>query len=130
MRLSRPAAIRLIFIFSTALFSLLALGCLAAEVGDEAKIVQALEDMGVDSCPVGYNVIEGTEGDDVIEGTCKRDCIVAYGGNDIIRAGNGNDIVLAGPGDETGSIPATAATRCSAARATIRSWSATVATAT
>jgi hypothetical protein len=100
MTLSDKAVGRLYCLFSVALLSLFAIGCLSAEVGDEARIVQALEDMGVEACPRGYHVIEGTEGDDVIQGTRWRDCIVAYGGNDVINSLQGSDIVIAGAGDD------------------------------
>ncbi len=100
MMLSNKAIRGLYSVFSTALIALFALGCLSAEQGDNLRSVQALEGMGVEACPEGYNIIEGTEGDDVIEGTNKPDCIVAYGGDDVIMAGNGCDIVYAGAGND------------------------------
>jgi hypothetical protein len=52
------------------------------------------------SCPEGYNVIEGTEGDDHLVGTNQADCILGLGGNDVLEGGNGDDLLYGGPGDD------------------------------
>jgi hypothetical protein len=52
------------------------------------------------SCPAGYNVIIGTEGDDHLVGTNKADCIYGLGGNDFIEGGNGDDLLFGGDGDD------------------------------
>lgn len=61
-----------------------------------------LQQLGVEDCPAGSNIIIGTEGDDSIVGTSGDDCIVALGGNDEIDAtSGGNDVIFAGDGDDT-----------------------------
>src|SRR5690606_8492603 len=49
----------------------------------------------VSNCPSGYNIIEGTPGDDVLMGTPGSDCILGHGGNDDNHWGGG-DYFLAG----------------------------------
>ncbi len=54
----------------------------------------------VGACPVGTNIIVGTENDDVLIGTNGADCILGLGGNDTIRGRRGNDFIMAGPGND------------------------------
>jgi Ca2+-binding RTX toxin-like protein len=56
--------------------------------------------LGVEACPEGSNVIEGTPGDDILDGTNGPDCILGHGGNDILRGGNESDVLLGGEGDD------------------------------
>lgn len=58
------------------------------------------ENLGVEDCPAGYNIIVGTEGDDTIEGTSGNDCIVGLGGGDSIYGYGGDDFILGGDGGD------------------------------
>jgi hypothetical protein len=64
----------------------------------ETATVIARLDTG--ACPVGTNIIAGTDGDDVLVGTAGRDCIVGGDGNDQLFGGNGDDLLIGGAGDD------------------------------
>ncbi|HKY39642.1 MAG TPA: hypothetical protein VJN18_27075 [Polyangiaceae bacterium] len=74
-----------------------------AEVGtesepDAASLAAALT---AADCPDGYNVIQGTSGDDVLIGTSGGDCIVGGDGDDVIDGRGGNDFLFGGDGADT-----------------------------
>jgi hypothetical protein len=54
----------------------------------------------VSFCPVGTNIIVGTEADDVLIGSNGADCILGLGGNDTIRGRRGNDFIIGGDGND------------------------------
>jgi hypothetical protein len=54
-----------------------------------------------DSCPPGFNYIQGTAGPDNLLGTNGRDCIYGLGGNDIIDGRNDSDYICGGAGADT-----------------------------
>ena len=60
------------------------------ELGDDATC-----------CPIGSNVILGTNGRDNLRGTAGSDCILGRGGDDIIDALAGNDFISGGAGRDT-----------------------------
>ncbi|HSN82682.1 MAG TPA: calcium-binding protein, partial [Polyangiales bacterium] len=61
-----------------------------------------LDNNGIpDSCPAGFNYIQGTAGPDNLVGTNGADCIYGLGGNDVIDGGNGGDYICGGSGDDT-----------------------------
>jgi hypothetical protein len=51
-------------------------------------------------CPVGTNVIVGTNGSDQLNGTDGNDCILGLGGSDTINGFGGVDFISAGAGDD------------------------------
>jgi alpha-tubulin suppressor-like RCC1 family protein len=51
-------------------------------------------------CPMGYNVILGTQGRDILAGTAGNDCILGFGGNDNLTGKGGNDFIAGGTGDD------------------------------
>ncbi|MDQ3367103.1 MAG: hypothetical protein M3680_16895 [Myxococcota bacterium] len=74
-------------------------GCEPPPPEPTSQVEHAL--LGIEVCPAGSNIIEGTPGDDVLDGTNGRDCIFGHGGNDTIRGGNGDDVLVGGAGDDT-----------------------------
>lgn len=72
-----------------------------SEEPEEPEEVCPSCDIRAEDCPEGYNIIEGTAGDDVLEGTPGSDCILGYEGEDNIVGGNGDDFLAGGPGDDT-----------------------------
>ncbi len=54
----------------------------------------------VADCPEGYNIIEGTDGDDNLKGTSGNDCILGYDGDDRIRGREGDDYLVGGRGED------------------------------
>ena len=56
---------------------------------------------GVECCPPGYAVVEGTPGGDVLSGGNGLQCIVAHEGNDTVNGSNAPDRLDCGPGDDT-----------------------------
>jgi Ca2+-binding RTX toxin-like protein len=52
-------------------------------------------------CPVGTNIIVGTDGHDTLHGTAGSDCILGRGGNDNINTKDGDDFVSGGAGNDT-----------------------------
>ena len=67
--------------FWTAVAVIVAASCdgTEADLGAEGIGVQL---RSVSDCPEGYNIIEGTNGDDNLRGTSGNDCILGYDGND------------------------------------------------
>lgn len=55
----------------------------------------------VSDCPVGTNIIVGTEAGETLIGTNGDDCIVGLGGDDVIRGRRGNDFIIGGPGADS-----------------------------
>ena len=49
-------------------------------------------------CPLGSNIIEGTEGRDVLLGTAVSDCIILKGGDDVLNSLGGDDFISGGWG--------------------------------
>lgn len=75
------------------------LSCRGAE-GDAVADDLGLELRTTSDCPEGYNVIEGTDGDDNLRGTSGNDCILGYDGNDTIRGRGGDDYLVGGRGED------------------------------
>lgn len=59
------------------------------------------ECVGVECCPAGLLVREGTPASDVLSGGNRSQCIVAHEGNDTVTGGNAPDRLDCGPGDDT-----------------------------
>jgi Ca2+-binding RTX toxin-like protein len=50
--------------------------------------------------PPGWNVVQGTSGDDVLIGTAGADILRGFAGDDILVGGGANDILCGGAGDD------------------------------
>ncbi len=78
---------------------------LAWSCGDQGQSNLTIESnmaawITIEKCPPGYNIIEGTDGDDILRGTSDRDCIFGHKGDDEIRGEGGDDILYGGEGND------------------------------
>ena len=73
----------------------------SSPTGEECSTAD-LDNNGIpDSCPAGFNYIQGTAGPNNIVGTNGNDCIYGLGGNDVIDGGGGDDYICGGAGNDT-----------------------------
>jgi RTX calcium-binding nonapeptide repeat (4 copies) len=59
------------------------------------------ECVGVECCPAGYAVVEGSPASEVLSGGNRSQCIVAYEGDDTVNGGNAPDRIDCGAGNDT-----------------------------
>jgi hypothetical protein len=59
------------------------------------------DECGVECCPAGFAVIEGSPAGDVLVGGNRSQCIVAHEGNDTVTGTNAPDRLDCGPGNDT-----------------------------
>lgn len=68
--------------------------------GGVSQVAVSAQSLTLSDCPAGYNVIQGTSGNDTIDGTSGNDCIFGWGGNDTLRGLGGDDYIAGGNGDD------------------------------
>ena len=78
-----------------------AVGCAMPAEDPGRSVGLASEALSATDCPVGYNIIQGTNASETLIGTAGNDCIVAKSGNDTVYGRGGNDFLIGGDGSDT-----------------------------
>jgi hypothetical protein len=87
---------------------LMTAGCQSGESGSASSALApaaggllADECAGVECCPAGFQVVEGSPASEVFSAANRSQCIVAQEGNDTVTGGNAPDRLDCGPGNDT-----------------------------